>query len=122
MPTNNTTPMPDIKPSIPEVPVNEKKEEVFIECPSNREQRVGDFRNESKLEKVTGHKLSDDGKECITLYENTKFIDQYIPTPKAISTTAFVAVVAASTPILLNIIKPLVKQVINKLTKKKPKS
>ena len=122
LPTNNTTPMPDIKPSIPEVPVNEKKEEVFIKCPSNREQRVGDFRNESKLEKVIGHKLSDDGKECITLYENTKFIDQYIPTPKAISTTAFVAVVAASTPILLNIIKPLVKQVINKLTKKKPKS
>ena len=35
LPTNNTTPMPDIKPSIPEVPVNEKKEEVFIKCPSN---------------------------------------------------------------------------------------
>ena len=102
----------------PKLP-KEKDEEFFIKCPGDKDQRVGDFRNDKKLERVVGHKLSDNKKECITLYEDTKFIDQYLPSAKDAATAAGIALVAATTPLLLNAVKPLVKQLIKKLTKKK---
>ena len=103
-------------------PKKNKKESIFIACPSSKDQRVGDYRNEFKLELVIGHKKSEDGSECITLYEDVKFIEQYIPNPPQLISTAAIATVAASTPLLLNIVKPLVKNLIKKLTKKKDKS
>ena len=109
---------PKVKTKKPKLP-KQKKKEFFIKCPGDKDQRVGDFRNDKKLERVIGHKLSDDKSECITLYEDTKFIDQYLPSAKAASTAAGIALVAATTPLLINAVKPLVKQLINRITKKK---
>ena len=100
-------------------PKKKKDDPLFVACPGKKDQRVGDYRNEFKLERVIGHKRSEDGTECITLYESTKFIEQYIPNPPQLVSTAVIATVAASTPLLLNIVKPLVKNIIKKLTKKK---
>ena len=100
-------------------PVNDKDDLLFIECPGKKDQRVGDFRNEKRLERVIGHERSEDGTECITLYEDVKFIEQYIPNPPQLISTATIAFVAASTPLLLSLVKPLVKNLIKKLTKKK---
>ena len=100
-------------------PKKKKDDPLFIACPGKKDQRVGDYRNEFKLERVIGHERSEDGTECITLYESTKFIEQYIPNPPQLVSTAVIATVAASTPLLLNIVKPLVKNLIKKLTKKK---
>ena len=100
-------------------PKKKNDDALFVECPGKKDQRVGDYRNEFKLERVIGHERSEDGTECITLYESTKFIEQYIPNPPQLVSTAVIATVAASTPLLLNIVKPLVKNVIKKLTKKK---
>ena len=112
--------MPETK--TPEVEQPKEKEEVkFLECPSSKEQRVGDFRNEKKLERVIDHKRSEDGTRCITIYENVTFKDQYIPEVSTIVSTAVIGLVAASSPLLLNAVKPLVKQVVKKLTKKKDK-
>ena len=119
VPTNNETPpLPETKtPEIPEIP---KKEDIELEpCPSKKDQRVGDFRNEKRLERVTGHKRGEDGIECITLYESVPFKDQYIPEVSTIVSTAVIGLVAASSPLLLNAVKPLVKQIVKKLTKKK---
>ena len=102
-------------------PKKKKDDPLFVACPGEKDQRVGDYRNEFKLERVIGHKRSEDGTECITLYESTKFIEQYIPNPPQLVSTAVIATVAASTPLLLNIVKPLVKNLIKKLTKKKDK-
>ena len=113
--------MPETK--TPEVEQPKEKEEVkFLECPSSKDQRVGDFRNEKKLERVIGHKKSEDGTICTTLYENVTFKDQYIPEIPTLVSTAVIGLVAASSPLLLNAVKPLVKQVVKKLTKKKDKS
>ena len=119
VPTNNETPpLPETKqPEIPEI-----KEDKPIElepCPGKNNQRVGDFRNEKRLERVTGHKRGEDGIECITLYESVPFKDQYIPEVSTIVSTAVIGLVAASSPLLLNAVKPLVKQIVKKLTKKK---
>ena len=121
LPINNEQPaMPESK--TPEVEQPKEKEEVkFIECPSSRDQRVGDFRNEKKLERVIGHKKSEDGSICTTLYENVTFKDQYIPEIPTLVSTAVIGLVAASSPLLLNAVKPLVKQLVKKLTKKKDK-
>jgi len=122
------TPITSSPPEIPEPkpPVTQKEvkkaEEFFIKCPDpQKDQRVGDFRNDKRLERVVGHKLNEDGSKCITLYEDTSFTEQYIPNVPAVTNAAAIAVVAASTPILINIVKPLVKQIIGKLTKKKNK-
>ena len=100
-------------------PKKKKDDPLFIACPGKKDQRVGDYRNEFKLERVIGHERSEDGSECITLYEDVKFIEQYIPNPPQLISTAAIATVAASTPLLLNVIKPLVKNLFKKLTKKK---
>ena len=102
-------------------PKKKDDKSLFVACPGKKDQRVGDYRNEFKLERVIGHERSEDGTECITLYESTKFIEQYIPNPPQLISTAVIATVAASTPLLLNLVKPLVKNLIKKLTKKKDK-
>ena len=121
VPTNNETPpLPEsTTPEIPEIP---KEKDIELEpCPGKNNQRVGDFRNEKRLERVTGHKRGEDGIECITLYESVPFKDQYIPEVSTIVSTAVIGLVAASSPLLLNAVKPLVKQIVKRLTKKKDK-
>ena len=113
--------LPEGKPPQPEIPKDEKKDDVFVECPGKKDQRVGDFRNEKRLERVVGHERSEDGTICTTIYEDVPFKDQYIPEVSTIVSTAVIGLVAASTPLLLNAVKPIVKQIVKKLTKKKDK-
>ena len=102
-----------------EIP-KKKEEEFFIKCPDpSKDQMIGDFRNSKKLQIVSGHKI--ENKECITIYEDTKFIEKYLPSVKDSTTAAGIALVAATTPLLVNAVKPLVKQLVKKLTKKKNK-
>ena len=112
--------LPEGKPPQPEIPKSDKEVE-FIECPGKKDQRVGDFRNEKRLERVVGHERSEDGTICTTIYEDVPFKDQYIPEVSTIVSTAVIGLVAASTPLLLNAVKPIVKQIVKKLTKKKDK-
>ena len=100
-------------------PKKKKDDPLFVACPGKKDQRVGDYRNEFKLERVIGHERSEDGTECITLYESTKFIEQYIPNPPQLVSTALIASVAATTPLLLNFVKPLVRQAFKRLSKPK---
>ena len=119
VPTNNETPpLPETKtPEIPEIP---KKEDIELEpCPSKKDQRIGDFRNDKKLERVIGYERGQNGIECITLYEDVPFISQYIPSFKQFTGVFSLALVGCSAPIILNLVKPLVKNFIKKLTKKK---
>ena len=100
-------------------PPKKKDKEFFIKCPDNKDQKIGDFRNSQKLQIVTGHKI--ENNECITIYADTKFIEKYLPSAKDVTTAAGIALVAATTPLLINAVKPLVKQIVKKLTKKKNK-
>ena len=120
-PIENEPPdMPETEqPEIPEIPKNETP--ILPPCPGKSQQRVGYFRNEKRLERVIGHERGQDGVECITLYEDVPFVDQYIPEPSTIVSTAVIGLVAASSPLILNIIKPAIKNIVKKLTKKKDK-
>ena len=103
----------------PQITQKKKEEIEIVPCPGQKDQRIGDFRNEKRLERVIGHEKSEDGTRCITIYEDVPFKDQYIPEVSTIVSTAVIGLVAASSPLLLNIIKPLVKNIVKKLTKKK---
>ena len=119
-PASPQSQQPEVKqPEQPKIPET-KKEKIKIEpCPSNKEQKIGDFRNDKKLLRVSGYKRGQNGIECITLYEDVPFIDQYIPSFKQFTGVFSLALVGCSAPIILNLIKPLVKNLIKKLTKKK---
>ena len=110
---NETTPAPTTRPELPK----EKKKIVIPECPGSKDQRVGDYRNSKKLEIVVSHRL--EGTECITIYEDVPFKDQYIPSANQFVGVFSLALVGASAPLVLQLVKPLVKQVMTKLTKKK---
>ena len=110
---NETITSPTVRPELPK----EKKKIVIPECPGPKDQRRGDYRNAKKLEIVVGHRL--DGTECITLYEQVDFKDQYIPSANQFVGVFSLALVGASAPLVLQLVKPIVKQVMTKLTKKK---
>ena len=121
------SPVNSQEPNMPKVPSSEtpsvpekKEEETFKPCPGPKDQRVGDYRNEKKLERVLTHKRNLEG-ECETIYEPVAFIEQYLPTPATAFSTATIALIAASSPLLLSVIKPAVKNLFKKLTSKKKK-
>lgn len=111
-PPETNTPEPNL--DIPETPPKED-----VPCPGPTDQRVGDMRNAQSNEIVVSHSLSEDGQICITNYETTTTIEKLLPTTAQISTTAAIAVVAtasaAATPLLLRLVKPLIKQLIKRI-------
>ena len=116
---NEELPLPESKTPDAKLPEKKDEEIVIPDCPGKNDRRIGEFTSELRTERVQGYKRGEDGIECIVIYEDVPFIDQYIPTTSAVVNTVVIATVAASTPLLLNVIKPLIKQVINKFTKKK---
>ena len=111
--TNETETPQTVRPELPK----EEEKIVLPECPGPKDQRKGDYRNAKKLEIVVGHRL--DKTECITLYEDVPFKDQYIPSVNQFVGVFSLALVGASAPLVLQLVKPIVKQVMTKLTKKK---
>ena len=115
---NEPPPFPETEqPKIPAPPDPPPPD--FPPCPGKNDQRVGDFRNEKKLERVIGHERGQDGSECITLYEDVPFKDQYIPSMPQFVGVFSLALVGASAPAILQLVRPLVKQAVSKLTKRK---
>jgi hypothetical protein len=117
--SNDPPPLPDTEqPKIPDLP--EPPPPDFPPCPGKTEQRVGDFRNEKRLERVIGHERGQDGIECITLYESVPFVDSFLPSPSAAINVVTISLLAASSPLLLGVLKSLSKTVFKKvLTKSK---
>ena len=103
---------------VPPVKKEKKKEEEPPPCPSKKDQRVGDFRNEKRLERVSGHKRGEDGIECITLYEDITFIDSVLPSLSAALNVVTISLIAATTPLLLPVIKSLSKTIFKKILAK----
>ena len=112
---------PKYKQQKPELP-KKKKEEFFIKCPGDKDLRVGMYASEDRLEKVVGHKISEDGKTCITLFEETRFVDRWIPSPPLIINTSLIAITAATSPLIVNFLKNIVKTAVKKATSRKSKN
>ena len=113
-------PPPEVDP--PEVPdtgnVGGKEE---IPCPGPAQLRVGDV-TQSGNERVVGHRLIENGKTCETLYEPTTALEKYVPPVNQVTSVTALAVVAtagaAATPLLIRVIKPVIKKLWTTIQKK----
>ena len=113
-------PPPEVDP--PEVPdtgnVGGKEE---IPCPGPAQLRVGDV-TQSGNERVVGHRLIDNGKTCETLYEPTTPLEKYVPPINQVTSVTALAVVAtagaAATPLLIRVIRPVIKKLWTTIQKK----
>ena len=113
-------PPPEVEP--PEIPdtgdIGGKEE---VPCPGPTNLRVGDV-TQSGDERVVGHQLSADGKVCETLYEPTTPLEKYVPPINQVTSVTALAVVAtagaAATPLLIRIIRPVIKKLWTTLQKK----
>ena len=119
-PPPTVAPPPDVDP--PEVPpTGDLGGEEEVPCPGPGQLRVGDL-TQAGDEKVIGHELSADGKTCITLYEPTTAAEKFLPSANQASTTLAVAVIAtagaAATPLILRIVKPIIKKITDTIKKK----
>ena len=104
----------------PEIPKDLKE----VQCPTEVQkltQPIGTLV-ESGTKKITEYRLV--GKECIPITEEITIADQIIkgiPSANQVTTTTSIAVVAtaaaAATPLLLRVVKPVIKQLANKIKK-----
>ena len=122
--TRETPPPPVEPPPAPpeftpdEIP-DAKQEEV--PCPGPAQLRVGDV-TQSGDERVVGHRLIDNGKTCETLYESTSALEKYVPPINQVTSVTALAVVAtagaAATPLLIRVIRPVIKKIWTTVQKK----
>ena len=113
---------PPVAPPPPEIPdTGNIVTDEETPCPGPGQLRVGDV-TQSGDERVVGHRLLEDGKTCETLYEPTSVVEKYLPPLNQASTVTALAIVAtagaAATPLLIRIIKPVVKKIWAKIQKK----
>ena len=119
-PVPPVTPPPEVEP--PEVPpTGDLGGKEDVPCPGPGNLRVGDI-TQSGDERVVGHKLSDDGKVCETLYEPTTPLEKFIPSTNQATNALAIAVIATAgataTPIILRIVKPILTKIWKTIQKK----
>ena len=119
-------PIPNVRPPeappTPNVPdTGDLSPNEEVPCPGPGQLRVGDV-TQSGDERVIGHQLIDNGKTCETLYEPTTIVEKFLPPANQASTVTALAVVAtagaAATPLLIRIIRPLIKKIWTTIQKK----
>ena len=116
----NTASTPTQDTNVVQPKPKEEKEIEYEPCPPEGALRIGSFVNEKRLERIKNYVRESNG-DCTTVYEDVQFIDQYLPTPSMAVSTFFVASIAATTPLILNAVKPLTKQLIKRLGKSNDK-
>ncbi len=123
------TPVPPVEPP-PEPPEFEADEipktKEDVPCPGPGQLRIGDV-TQSGEEKVVGHQLIADPsnsakKICETLYEPTTTLQKFLPTLNQTTSVTALAVVAtagaAATPLLIRVIRPVIKKLWTTIQKK----
>ena len=116
-PPPKVEPPPEVEP--PPIPDTGDIPTGEIECPGPAQLRVGDI-TQSGDERVVGHEVQ--GTTCVTLYEPTTTVEKYLPSANQATTTVAIAVIAtagaAATPLLLRLIKPIIKKLTTTVQKK----
>ena len=112
---------PEFKPDA--IPKDDYKDP---KCPGPGNLRVGDTTQNGE-ERAVGHQLVPDPanpakKICETLYEPTTALEKYLPPVNQAATVTALAVVAtagaAATPLLIRVIRPVIKKIWSTIQKK----
>ena len=118
---NEELPLPETK--TPDATIPEKKEEEIVipDCPGKNDRRINEYTSELRTERVKGYKRGDDGIECIPIYESVTFVDSILPSPSAALNVVAISLLAASSPLLLGVLKSLSKTIFKKILTKSKK-
>ena len=111
--------LPEGKPPKAEIPKDKKDEPIVPPCPDKNDRRIGEYTSEARTERVKSYKRGSDGIECIAEYEQVTFVDSFLPSPSAALNVAAISLIAASSPLLLGLIKSGSKTLFKKLLGKK---
>ena len=103
----------EIKPEIPK----EKKKIEYEPCPPEGALRVGSYVNEKRLEIIKSY-TRNENNECITNYESVSFVDSVLPSPSAALNVVTISLLAASSPLLLGLLKSISKTIFKKILTK----
>ena len=112
---------PEFKPDA--IPKDDYKDP---KCPGPGNLRVGDTTQNGE-ERAVGHQLipdpaNPDKKICETLYEPTTALEKYLPPVNQAATVTSLAIVAtagaAATPLLIRVIRPVIKKIWTTIQKK----
>tara|TARA_R100000654_G_scaffold54154_2_gene80314 strand:- start:591 stop:1274 length:684 start_codon:yes stop_codon:yes gene_type:complete len=104
------------------IPERKEKKVFFPPCPDpNSKLRVGSFANEKRLERIKEFRYNESKTECLTIWEDVEYVDQWLPEPTLVINTIIIASIAATSPVLVNIIKGLTKNIVKKITSSRKK-
>ena len=118
----NTAPTPTQDTNVVQPKPKEEKKVTYEPCPPEGALRVGSFVNDKRLEIIKSYTINENN-ECITNYESISFVDSVLPSPSAALNVVTISLLAASSPLLLGLLKSISKTVFKKaLTKKEPQS
>ena len=109
------TKLPEGKPPKAEIPKDKKDEPIVPPCPDKNDRRIGEYTSEARTERVKSYKRGSDGIECIAEYEQVTFVDSFLPSPSAALNVAAISLIAASSPLLLGLIKSGSKTLFKKI-------
>ena len=119
--SNNIATKPTEDTNVATAKPKEDKEVKYEPCPPEGALRIGSYINEKRLEIIKDYIRNEDN-ECITIYENVTFVDSVLPSPSAALNVVTISLIAASSPLLLGLLKSLSKAIFKKvLTKGKSK-
>ncbi len=94
------------------------KKVIYKPCPPEGALRVGSYVNEKRLEIIKSY-TRNENNECITDYESVTFVDSVLPSPSAALNVVTISLLAASSPLLLGLLKSISKTVFKKVLTKK---
>ena len=117
----NTAPKPTQDTNVINPKPKEEKKVEYKPCPPEGALRIGSYINEKRLEVIKDY-IMENGV-CRTIYESVSFVDSVLPSPSAALNVVTISLLAASSPLLLGVLKSLSKTIFKKvLTKNKKKS
>ena len=114
----NTAPSPTQDTNVVQPRPKEDKKVTYKPCPPEGALRVGSFVNDKRLEIIKSY-TRNENNECITDYESVTFVDSVLPSPSAALNVVTISLLAASSPLLLGLLKSISKTVFKKVLTKK---
>jgi len=116
----NIAPPSYMEAQMPEIPKKKKEKEFFIPCPDPESPlRIGSFANDDRIEKIKSFYYNEDKTKCLIEWEEVTYYEKLIPSIGQFTSVFTLALVGCSAPLVLNLVKPLVKKAVAKLQKPK---
>jgi len=92
-------------------------------CPDlSRVLPVGSFTTDLRTQRIIDYKRGDNGVDCVPILEEVTFVKSVLPTPSAALNVVTISLLAASSPLLLGVLKSISKTIFKKVLTHSQKS